>query len=117
MPMRRAAYPANWEEISHYIRFVRAGGKCEGSPAYPDCRAEHGQPHPVTGSKVCLTTAHYPDSEPGNVELSNLFAWCERCHNTMDAPMRLKNRRKKAEHNRQRAGQLTFSGVGEMVRG
>lgn len=37
MPIRpdlKALYPANWREISHRIRFERAGGKCErcGAP-------------------------------------------------------------------------------------
>ena len=31
-------YPPDWKEISHYIRFVRAGGKCE----HPDCGVKHG---------------------------------------------------------------------------
>jgi hypothetical protein len=35
----------------------RAGNRCEGTPMHPDCRAENGKPHPVTGSKVVLTIA------------------------------------------------------------
>jgi hypothetical protein len=58
MPMDFSRYPPDWKTISLYIRFSRAGGRCEGSPKYPDCRAKHGEPHPVTGSKVVLTTAH-----------------------------------------------------------
>lgn len=82
--MNRADYPPNWEEISDYIRFTRAGGRCEGSPAYPDCRAVHGQPHPVTGSIVVLTVAHL-DHDTSNNDYSNLAAWCQRCHLTYDA--------------------------------
>lgn len=37
MPMIRALYPDNWEEISRRIRFERAGGKCE------NCGAPHGE--------------------------------------------------------------------------
>lgn len=106
--MRRSLYPPDWLKISHHIRFVRAGGKCEGSPAYPDCRAEHGKPHPVTGGVVVLTTAHYPDSDPGNVEDSNLFAWCQRCHNTMDAPMRRGHVAETRRRRREQAGQLSL---------
>ncbi len=34
MPMDKSKYPTNWDEISHRIRFERAGGKCEqcGAP-------------------------------------------------------------------------------------
>ena len=80
MPVKkenRGRYPANWSEISARIRH-RAGHKCEGSPAYPDCRAENGLPHPVTGSRVVLTVAHL-DHVPENVDPANLRAWCQRC--------------------------------------
>lgn len=36
MPMKRELYPKNWKQISHDIRFNRAGGKCEV------CGVEHG---------------------------------------------------------------------------
>ena len=72
--------------ISRAIR-ARANHKCEGSPAYPDCRVATGEPHPVTGSKVVLTVAHR-DHQPENCEPENLACWCQRCHNTYDAPMR-----------------------------
>ncbi len=94
MPMDRSRYPDDWEEISHRIRFVRAGGRCEGSPRYPDCRARDGRPHPVTGSIVVLTTAHLgvekPDGTPGDkhdkmdCREENLRAWCQRCHLAFD---------------------------------
>lgn len=93
MPIRaenRVRYPKDWKKISAEIR-GRAGNRCEGSPAYPDCRAENGQPHPVTGSRVVLTVAHL-DHQPENCDSLNLRAWCQRCHNTYDAPMRAANR-------------------------
>jgi hypothetical protein len=88
-------YPENWREISHYIRFVRAGGKCE----HPDCGVKHGavgardadgkwydeaeiEAMPSTQryslwyggnpklTKIVLTTAHlgvdYPDGRKGD---------------------------------------------------
>ena len=93
MPIRaenRARYPKDWAAISLEVR-VAADWRCEGSPAYPDCRAAHGEPHPATGSIVVLTVAHLdhvPEhcGEPGN--RPNLRAWCQRCHNTYDMPMR-----------------------------
>ncbi len=89
MPIRpemRARYPKDWPAISLRIR-ADAGNRCEGSPAYPDCRAENGMPHPATGSRVVLTVAHL-DHKPENVSRANLRAWCQRCHNTYDAPHR-----------------------------
>lgn len=89
MPIRaenRTRYPKDWPEISRRIR-EQAGNRCEGSPAFPDCRAVNGKPHPATGSRVVLTVGHL-DHQPENVSDENLRAWCQRCHNTYDAPMR-----------------------------
>ncbi|HVB17458.1 MAG TPA: hypothetical protein VNF04_13050 [Stellaceae bacterium] len=113
-PENRDRYPPNWRQISEHIRFGRAGGRCEccgecgidhraepgatTSRPRARCRAVHALPHPVTGSAVVLTVAHL-DHMPENVEPGNLRAWCQRCHNTYDAPMRRRN----ARH---RAGQL-----------
>jgi hypothetical protein len=87
-PENRARYPADWKAISLEAREA-AGWRCEGSPAFPDCRADNAEPHPVTGSKVVLTVAHL-DHQPENCDRSNLRAWCQRCHNTYDAPERWK---------------------------
>lgn len=92
MPIRpdlKPLYPENWAELSQ-ARKTAAGWRCEGSPAYPHCRAAHGQPHPVTGSEVVLTVAHL-DHNPANNSPANLRAWCQRCHNTYDAPHRQRN--------------------------
>ena len=86
-PENKARYPADWKAISLEVREA-AGWRCEGSPVYPDCRAENAQPHPVTGSRVVLTVAHL-DHVPENVgqpgDRPNLKAWCQRCHLTYDA--------------------------------
>lgn len=37
--------------------------------------------------KVILTVAHL-DHQPENCDPENLRAWCQRCHNAYDAPMR-----------------------------
>lgn len=92
MPIRaseRGRYPANWREISAALR-ADAGNRCEGSLAYPDCRAENGKPHPVTGSRVVLTVAHL-DHQPENCARENLRVWCQRCHLTYDAEHHRRN--------------------------
>lgn len=79
-----ARYPREWREIVAKVR-ERSGNRCEGSPGfYPECRAENGKPHPVTGSTVVLTTAHL-DHQPENCDMANLMHMCQRCHLTYDA--------------------------------
>lgn len=89
-PENAARYPRDWKAISLEVR-ERAGWRCEGSPAFPECRAANGEPHPATGSVVVLTVAHLdhvPENcgTPGN--RPNLKAWCQRCHNVYDLPAR-----------------------------
>ena len=94
-PENRARYPANWRTEIRPAILARAGNRCEGSPAYPDCRVVNGEVHPVTGSRVVLTVAHL-DHTPENCAPGNLRAWCQRCHITYDAPMKAAKRRKGA---------------------
>jgi hypothetical protein len=89
MPIRkemRSLYGADWKAISQRIRFERAQGRCEW------CDAEHGKPHPTTGSIVVLTTAHI-DQNPANSVDDNLAALCQRCHLRHDRPFHIINRR------------------------
>ena len=82
----KARYPKDWATRSRFVRFVRARNRCEF------CGAENRKPHPVTGSKVVLTTAHIYDKRPEAAGLLNLAALCQRCHNRHDAKDRLRNR-------------------------
>lgn len=121
-PENRSRYPKNWADISNRIRFVRAEGRCEcvGQCGLEHeggrCAARHGHPHPKTGSRVVLTTAHFHGSEIEQCGDDDLFAGCQQCHNRYDAPMRragIKARKeaaKAAERERiqQKAGQLNF---------
>lgn len=111
MPIRkelRGLYPKNWKQISHRIRFVRAGGKCER------CEAPHGWYRSQTGwvidpmiaatglmgdaidevklSKIILTTAHLNHDPTDNRE-ENLAALCQRCHLAHDLKHHLTSRR------------------------
>jgi 5-methylcytosine-specific restriction endonuclease McrA len=79
-PENRLRYPKNWATIRASI-LARANNCCEG------CGAENHKPHPITSSKVVLTIAHL-DHTPENCDPANLRAWCQRCHNIYDAPMR-----------------------------
>lgn len=83
-PEQARRYPRHWKFMVAAVR-ARAGNRCEGSPAYPDCRAQNGKPHPVTGSKVVLTTAHLERDELETQDLARLLYLCQRCHLTYDA--------------------------------
>jgi hypothetical protein len=90
-PENRDRYPSSWRYIRERI-LTRAGNRCEGSPAYPECRAGNGEPHPVTRSRVVLTIAHL-DHVPEHVDDSNLRALCQRCHLAHDHQLHLANSR------------------------
>jgi hypothetical protein len=105
MPIRpemRERYPKDWALRSRFIRFYRAKNRCEW------CGAKNYEPHPVTGSKVILTTAHVHDHRPEACSLLNLAALCQRCHNRHDAAMRKKERRRRLNADQM---QLPFGGV------
>lgn len=89
-PENRARYGPDWPQIRARI-LERAGHRCEGSPAYPDCRAVNYEPHPVTGSRVILTIAHM-DQVVENMGDDNLRALCQRCHLNHDREARLLTR-------------------------
>ncbi len=89
MPIKsenKKRYPKNWKEIRSKV--LARAAFCEW------CGAKNYHPHPITKSKVVLTIAHL-DHTPENCDPSNLRALCQKCHNTYDAPMRAKNRKKK----------------------
>ena len=98
-PENRAKYPGGsptsrtWKDLVTWLR-LRSGDRCEGTPQFPNCRAENGKPHPETGSKVVLTAAHMEHdlSRNGPDDLRHL---CQRCHNAWDAPVRAQNRKRR----------------------
>ena len=98
MPIRpetMALYPGGsitspeWREVQAMVR-RRSGDRCEGSAAFPFCRAANGEPHPRTGSIVVLTVAHL-NHDPRDSDPANLAHWCQLCHNTYDGPKRRLN--------------------------
>jgi len=104
MPWNRNDYPDDWEQISKRIRFNRADGRCECTGQCGDrhpegrCRAQHDEPHPLTGSSVVLTVAHYPDRRTENTDPENLHALCQRCHLLLDRGQHARNRRYGRKH-------------------
>ncbi len=84
-------YHPKWTLIVRLIR-IRSGNACEGSPAYPGCRAKNYEPHPITGSRVVLTTAHL-DHDKSNNRFYNLRHLCQRCHLRHDLGHHIENRK------------------------
>lgn len=126
MPMDRAKYPDNWEEIRQRI-LERDGNHCKwcgvanGAIGY---RSLDGEFVKVANSadevgmdadalaldgfnliRIVLTVAHWPDPDPMNCADENLQALCQRCHNRVDAPMRRKHAAETRRHRRIAGGQ------------
>ena len=89
-PENRKRYPKDWKRFAQLMKSA-AGFRCQASPTFPDCKAVHGFPHPVTGAIVVLTVAHL-DHQPENNSGDNLRVWCQRCHNVYDREHRKANR-------------------------
>lgn len=104
-PDNRHRYPKDWPAISQRIRFERAAGRCEcegecGHDHGGRCEAVHGEPHPVTGSKVVLTTAHL-NHTPEDCRDEVLRAMCQRCHLSHDREHHAANRSRRAAEKRE----------------
>lgn len=98
-PEHRKHYDKNWRKLSRWIRTVRAGNTCEW------CHARNHEPHPVTGSKVVLTVAHF-NQTPGDNRLDNLVALCQRCHLALDRDQHKENARRTRQAKKDRARPL-----------
>lgn len=108
-PENKARYPADWKAIVAQVR-ERSGDRCEGSPAFPDCRVPNGAVgYRVDGRwvqlgesvddaglavdaaiedgfkvvKIVLTTGHL-DHTPETRDIAKLRHWCQRCHLVYD---------------------------------
>lgn len=114
MPMDYSRYPRCWRAISKFIRFYRAGGRCEW------CGAEHNKPHPITGGHVTLTVHHIgvakPDGTPGDrhdkadCRLENLAALCNRCHWIADWDIHYAKAKEARRRRKLESGQLELIG-------
>lgn len=117
-PENRARYPADWKQIRQEV-LERAGHKCEQC-GVPNHWLRNRRTGEITddgmqaetweladGDKVTyivLTVAHL-DHQPENCDLSNLRAWCQKCHLAYDHEHHQRNARA-TRHNRKTAGDL-----------
>lgn len=110
MPWDRSRYPAEWEAIVARIA-ARAGGRCECCGECGRCKpgvrceARNKAPHPATGSRVVLTTAHLDHDTTRNSD-DNLKAMCQRCHLATDLRHHLQNARATRRRRREEGGQM-----------
>ena len=95
-------YPPCWPQLRAAVQ-ERAGDRCEGQPRYPDCRVRNHQPHPDTGSRVILTTAHLAGTSKLSTDIRDLRFLCQRCHLDLDRAHHLA---KAAATRARRRGQL-----------
>ena len=73
-------YPKDWALRSRFVRFYRAGNRCEW------CGVHNYSLREDTGAVVVLTAAHVYDKRPEACGLLNLAgALCQRCHLRHDA--------------------------------
>lgn len=119
-PENRDRYPPDWDEISQWIKQVRAEGRCEclgecGRGTHPGrCPNTHGHPAYGTGSRVVLTTAHL-DHTPENCDPANLRAMCQGCHLHYDRDHHRETAARTRDTARADAGWRTLPGL-EMTR-
>jgi hypothetical protein len=120
---KREDYPANWEAVSHHVRFERARGRCECAG---ECGVAHGGrcPHRheervprsnrrIGRAKVVLATAHVCLCVPLCADPKHLKAMCQGCHIRHDTPKHAKNAAKTRMRKR---GQLALPVLGEVFR-
>jgi hypothetical protein len=113
-PELRWYYPIDWQQVSHWVRFVRAKGRCQvcGRPhgeivrhmgdgrwwdeerqAWRDGRGRKipspalAEDAPARTTKVVLAAAHL-DHDPAHCgrQHRNVRALCQRCHLLHDRP-------------------------------
>lgn len=122
-PEHRWLYPIDWPQLSFIVRFVRARGRCqrcgrphlkyvrhlgdgcwwdEESASWRNGNGRRARIRPdksavmlVRVTRVILSAAHL-DHDPTNNKISNLKAFCQRCHMLND----------RVEHQRRRS--LTY---------
>ena len=85
MPCDYRKYSKDWKEVRKRI-LARDENCCKF------CGAENYEKHWKTYSKVILTIAHL-NHKIEDMRDYNLAALCQRCHNILDMPYRVDNRK------------------------
>lgn len=101
MPMVSDLYPLEWKEFAKEV-------KAANFYICQECGLECRRPgEPFDTHRRTMSVAHY-DSDYTSAEIF-VVAMCSGCHNRLDGPYRLANRRRKLRLRQQRAGQMAFS--------
>ena len=109
MPVDWSKYPDNWRDLVAQVR-ARSGDRCEcrgecgTASCGAGCAAVNYQPHPETGARVVLTTAHL-DHDTTHNDLSNLRHLCQRCHLRLDGDLHRRNAMATRRRRLEEAGQ------------
>lgn len=117
-PENRDRYPANWPDIAKAAKDAaqwlcicdgRCGWRNCGANAggFFKCYAEHGEPHPITGTTAVLTVAHL-DHTPEHCDDDNLMPMCQGCHLSYDRQHHAETARATREAAKLAAGQETL---------
>jgi len=134
MPMNRALYPPDWDNISRQVR-DEAGNRCERcGVANGSVGARDRFGHWLTFddiervSDACIRdwfgcdypkiirivlTVHHIDADKSNNDRSNLVALCQRCHLAADRPRHTASAA--ATRARKRAEAVAASGQGSLL--
>ena len=124
-PENKARYPSNWKTEVRPAILRRAKNRCEGCgvknhesilrtkqssewiyhdgniAAVPRFKHEYPDWRDVA---IVLTIAHL-DHTPENCDHNNLRAWCQKCHNVYDAPVRAQGRKDRTQASKDEASQ------------
>lgn len=123
MPVDMSRYPLNWKTEIRPRILARANHRCERCgvenhavgardkfdvwhSTYDISYLDSDQIFDLFGAypktiTIVLTIAHVNDPDPMNCADDNLAAWCQKCHNSHDAPMRVKNAAKTRRANKE----------------
>jgi hypothetical protein len=94
-------YPPGWTAFSAYIRFERAGRRCEcrgecglhgSNTGNRRCVEEHHKPAKYARGVIRLTTAHLCQCRPICLNPMHVIAACQRCHLRIDRYMHAAHR-------------------------
>lgn len=104
MPIDRRLYPADWDAIRERIR-LRAGNRCER------CGAENDKPHPRSGKRVVLTTAHIGPTRHDKMDCRDevMLCLCQPCHLAEDLDDHVRHAAETRRRRKIEAGQLVLA--------